>query len=96
MGKIFENLFKKPLTQESLNLHTRRSNAESSHGPRAVGATIKKSNFACVYVGNISQYDSGEQCNPWTYCLNVAKLFSELYDAMFNVCCLIILFDYQM
>jgi hypothetical protein len=26
----------------------------------SVGATIKKSNFACVYMGNINQFDSGE------------------------------------
>jgi hypothetical protein len=35
------------------------------HGPRAVGTTLEKSNFTCVYVQNISQYDSGEQCGPW-------------------------------
>jgi hypothetical protein len=65
MGKIFKNfLFKKPLIQKSSNLLTRWSNTESScysHGPGAVGATIKKSKFTCVYMGNISQYDSGER-----------------------------------
>ena len=29
---------------------------------------IKKSNFACVYMQNISQYDSGERCGPWASC----------------------------
>jgi hypothetical protein len=29
---------------------------------------IKKSNFACVYMRNISQYDSGERCGPWASC----------------------------
>jgi hypothetical protein len=38
-----------------------------SHGPGAVGVTIKKSNFACVYIGNIL-YDSGERCGPWASC----------------------------
>jgi hypothetical protein len=27
-----------------------------------------KLNFACVYVQNISQYDSGERCGPWASC----------------------------
>jgi hypothetical protein len=26
---------------------------------------IKKSNFACVYMPNISQYDPGERCGSW-------------------------------
>jgi hypothetical protein len=29
---------------------------------------IKKSNFACAYMRNISQYDSGERCGPWASC----------------------------
>jgi hypothetical protein len=33
---------------------------------------IKKSNFACVYMRNISQYDSGERCGPWASCLPVS------------------------
>jgi hypothetical protein len=28
---------------------------------------MKKSNFACVYMQNISQYDSGERCGPWVF-----------------------------
>jgi hypothetical protein len=31
-----------------------------------------KLNFACVYVQNISQYDSGERCGPWASCLIMA------------------------
>jgi hypothetical protein len=33
---------------------------------------VKKSNFACVYRQNISQYDSVEQCGPSVSCLSVA------------------------
>jgi hypothetical protein len=29
---------------------------------------IKKSSFACVYMRNISQFDSGERCGPWASC----------------------------
>jgi hypothetical protein len=29
---------------------------------------IKKSNVACVHRRNISQYDSGERCDPWASC----------------------------
>jgi hypothetical protein len=71
MGKIFENIFEKQLTPIISNLLTRWSNAESScwsHGPGAVGSKIKKSNFACVYMGNVSQFDSGERCGPWVSC----------------------------
>jgi hypothetical protein len=32
---------------------------------------IKKSNFACVYMRDISQYDSGERCSPWASCFNI-------------------------
>jgi hypothetical protein len=28
---------------------------------------MKKSNLACVYIGNLSQYDSGERCGPWVF-----------------------------
>jgi hypothetical protein len=58
-----ENFLKRPLSQNSSNLLARWSNAESSC-PGAVGATIKKSNFACVYMQIFSQYDSGERCGP--------------------------------
>jgi hypothetical protein len=36
--------------------------------PEQFGTTIEKSIFACVYVQNISQYDSGERCDPWASC----------------------------
>jgi hypothetical protein len=36
---------------------------------------IKKSNFACVYMRNISQYDSGERCGPWAS--NVLIIFKK-------------------
>jgi hypothetical protein len=71
MGKIFEIFFKNTLSQKISNLLTRLSNAESSrksHGPGVVVVTIKKSNFTCVYIGNSSQYDSGERCGPWASC----------------------------
>jgi hypothetical protein len=29
---------------------------------------IKKSNFACVYMQNINQYNSGKRCGPWASC----------------------------
>jgi hypothetical protein len=32
------------------------------------GMVPEKRNFACVYVQNISQYDSGERCGPWASC----------------------------
>jgi hypothetical protein len=36
--------------------------------PERLGPQEKKSNFACVYMGNISQYDSSEWCGPWASC----------------------------
>jgi hypothetical protein len=36
-----------------------------------VEATVKKGNFLHIYMGNISQYDSGERCGPWASCLGV-------------------------
>jgi hypothetical protein len=32
---------------------------------------IKKSNFACINMRNITHYDSGERCSPWASCLNI-------------------------
>jgi hypothetical protein len=60
MGKIFENLFKKPQSQKVQIFLQGDLMA------------IKKStcNFACVYMGNISQYESGERCGPWASCCN--------------------------
>jgi hypothetical protein len=49
-----------------------------SHGPRAVGARIKKGNFACVYMGNIRQYDSGEQCGPWAFYFSSPELKAQV------------------
>ena len=78
-----ENLFKKLLNHKSANLIKRRSNAESSC-PRAVGATIKKSNFACVFMRSISQNDSGERCGPWASCFFV--FFFVFVFVFFFVC----------
>jgi hypothetical protein len=46
-------------------------------GSGVVGATRKKSNFACVYMGNIGQYDSGEWCGPRAYGLYVTPFLLE-------------------
>jgi hypothetical protein len=72
LGKIFENLFKKPLTQKSSNLL--QGDLMQSHGQGVAGATVKKSNFACVYMGNINQYDSGERCGPWASYLKIGLM----------------------
>jgi hypothetical protein len=56
MGKIFENLFKNPLSQKKV-LYLQGDLM-----------AIKKGNFACVYMRNISQYDSDERCGPWASC----------------------------
>jgi hypothetical protein len=47
-----------------------QSQVVKSHGPGAVGATIKKSNF----MRNISQNDSSERCGPWASCFCMAPL----------------------
>jgi hypothetical protein len=33
-----------------------------------VGAIIRKVTFVARYIGEISLYDSGEQCGPWASC----------------------------
>jgi hypothetical protein len=38
---------------------------------------IKKSNFVCVYMGNISQCDSGVECGPWASCLKRSESFKH-------------------
>jgi hypothetical protein len=38
-----------------------------SHGHKG-RVTVRKSNFTCVDMENISQYDSGEQFGPWAFC----------------------------
>jgi hypothetical protein len=48
MGEIFENLFKKQMSQIKKNYIYLQGDLMA----------IKKSNFACVYMQNISQYDS--------------------------------------
>jgi hypothetical protein len=40
---------------------------------------IKKSNFACVYMRNLSQYDSGERCGSWVSSL-IELIFASLSD----------------
>jgi hypothetical protein len=39
---------------------------------------MKKSNFACVFMRNISQNDSGERCGPWASCLNLEISFQDV------------------
>jgi hypothetical protein len=39
-----------------------------------------KLNFACVYVQNISQYDSGERCGPWASCFGKTVVKVKFYD----------------
>jgi hypothetical protein len=58
MGKIFENLFKIPPSQK-VQIYLQSDLI-----------AIKKSNFACIYMQNISQYDSGGRCGPWASCFN--------------------------
>jgi hypothetical protein len=53
MGKTFENLFKKPLSQKKVQNYLQGDQM-----------AIKKSNFACVYMRNISQYNSDEAPGP--------------------------------
>jgi hypothetical protein len=60
MGKIFENLFKKPLSQKKVQIYLQGDLI-----------AIKKSNFVCVYMRNISQYNSGERCGPWASCFTI-------------------------
>jgi hypothetical protein len=47
---------------------------------------IKKSNIACVYRRNISQYDSGERCDPWASCLWMEVSIWEKNDGKLHHC----------
>jgi hypothetical protein len=44
---------------------------------------IKKSNFACVYMRNISQNDSGERCGPWasSFFIIIIIIITSAYNA---------------
>jgi hypothetical protein len=52
---------------------------------------IKKINVACVHRQNISQYDSGERCDPWTSCFNFHRSenvhFYCIVLATIETCC---------
>jgi hypothetical protein len=39
-----------------------------------VGTTVRKDNFTCVYIGNISQYYSGERCDLQASCSDIQQL----------------------
>ena len=42
-----------------------------------------KLNFACVYVLNISEYDSGERCGPWASCYSLKHFSLHLVIYLF-------------
>jgi hypothetical protein len=46
---------------------------------------IKKSNFACIYMRNITQYDSGERCGPWASCCYYPVTVSEQIPPHMNI-----------
>jgi hypothetical protein len=56
MGKMFENL-QEIIEPKNVQIYLQGDLM-----------AIKKSNFACVYMPNISRYDSGERCGPWASC----------------------------
>jgi hypothetical protein len=39
---------------------------------------LRKSNFTFIYMGNISQYDSGERCGSWASCFGILIMFDTL------------------
>jgi hypothetical protein len=58
MWKVFEYLLKRLIYSKTAHIHLQDDVMQNqvilkSHGPGAVGTTIKKSNFACVYMRNI-------------------------------------------
>jgi hypothetical protein len=85
MGKIFENLIK-----------IRTTELKKFKYLQGDLMAIKESNFECVYMRNISQYDSGERCGPWASCMYERSYGdfahpSELEiidttDRMFHIC----------
>jgi hypothetical protein len=46
---------------------------------------MKKNSFACVYMGNISQYDTGVRCGPWAYFFS-SRIYMHIVIKTFFFC----------
>jgi hypothetical protein len=73
MGKVFENLLKRPLSQKRVQIYLQddlmQNQVVKVMVPEQLGPQLRKVTLHLFICEIFNQYDSGERCGPWASCL---------------------------